>query len=110
MPPGSALTAALTSQAAHIAFQPPTQTGVIQVGRLCRLTKPVMEFLRSKFGDRIISRKSEHHWPPYSPDLSCLDFSVWSEIMAHVFRCEPQTIAQLMVCGRGGRGLHPKHG
>ncbi|KAF0304788.1 hypothetical protein FJT64_023465 [Amphibalanus amphitrite] len=30
MPPGSALTAALTSQAAHIAFQPPTQTGVIQ--------------------------------------------------------------------------------
>ncbi|KAF0313952.1 Peroxidasin-like protein [Amphibalanus amphitrite] len=38
MPPGSALTAALTSQAAHIAFQPPTQTGVIQVGRLCRLT------------------------------------------------------------------------
>ncbi|KAF0312983.1 hypothetical protein FJT64_016401 [Amphibalanus amphitrite] len=38
MPPGSALTAALTSQAALIAFQPPTQTGVIQVGRLCRLT------------------------------------------------------------------------
>ncbi|KAF0301985.1 Neurogenic differentiation factor 4 [Amphibalanus amphitrite] len=34
MPPGSALTAALTSQAAHIAFQPPTQTGVIQVKAL----------------------------------------------------------------------------
>ncbi|KAF0298375.1 hypothetical protein FJT64_004239 [Amphibalanus amphitrite] len=30
MPPGSALTAALTSQAAHIAFQPPTQTAVIR--------------------------------------------------------------------------------
>ncbi|KAF0305224.1 D-2-hydroxyglutarate--pyruvate transhydrogenase DLD2 [Amphibalanus amphitrite] len=31
MPPGSALTAALTSQAAHITFQPPTQTGVIRI-------------------------------------------------------------------------------
>ncbi|KAF0287493.1 hypothetical protein FJT64_014093 [Amphibalanus amphitrite] len=42
MPSGSALTAALTSQAAHITFQPPTQTGVIRVGRLCRLTRPFL--------------------------------------------------------------------
>ena len=59
------------------------------------ITAPVMEFLRSKFGERIISRNSEHHWPPYSPDLSCLDFSLWSQVMAHVARCEPETIAQL---------------
>ena len=55
-----------------------------QDGASPQITEPVMDFLRSKFGDRIISRKSEHHWPPYSPDLSCLDFSIRSEVMAHV--------------------------
>ncbi|KAF0288712.1 Kinesin-like protein KIF13A [Amphibalanus amphitrite] len=38
MPPGSALTAALTSQAAHIAFQPPTQTGGIRSSRRSQKT------------------------------------------------------------------------
>ncbi|KAF0311827.1 Cytoplasmic FMR1-interacting protein [Amphibalanus amphitrite] len=52
MPPGSALTAALTSQAAHIAFQPPTQTGVIQVGRLCRLIS-VLEYYNATLTDII---------------------------------------------------------
>ena len=66
-----------------------------QDGAAPHVTVPVMDFLRSKFGDRIISRNSEHHWPPYSPDLSCLDFSVWSQVVDHVVRCEPATIAQL---------------
>ena len=45
---------------------------------------PVMDFLRSKFGDTIVSRNSTHIWPPYSPDLSPLDFSFWSLAMSEV--------------------------
>ena len=58
------------------------------------ITTPVIEFLHSKFGEWIISRKSGH-WPPYSPDLSCHDFSIWSQIMARMVRYEPRTITQL---------------
>ena len=47
-------------------------------------------FLASKIGDRVISRRTEHHWPPYSPDLNPLDFSFWSQAMAHAVRCEPK--------------------
>ena len=54
-----------------------------------------MDFLRSQFGDRLISRNSEHIWPPYSPDLSCLDFSIWSTISSEVFKAQPTTIEQL---------------
>ena len=35
----------------------------------------VLAFLASKFGARVISKRTEHHWPPYSPDLNPLDFS-----------------------------------
>jgi hypothetical protein len=69
-----------------------------QDGASPHVTGDAMEFLRSKFGDRIISRKSDHHWPPYSPDLSPLDFSFWSQAMAHVIRVEPRTIIDLKMC------------
>ena len=63
-----------------------------------QMTEEVIDFLRSKFGNRIISRKSEHHWPPYSPDLNPLDFSFWSQAMAHVTRVEPTNIRDLKMC------------
>ena len=34
-------------------------------------------------------------WPPYSPDLSPLDFSLWGQALAHVVRCQPKTIDEL---------------
>ena len=55
----------------------------------------MLEFLRSKFGDRIISRNTENHWPPYSPDLSPIDFSFWGQAMAHVVRTKPSTLEEL---------------
>ena len=66
-----------------------------QDGASPHCTPEVLAFLASKFGDRVISRRTEHHWPPYSPDLSPLDFSFWSQAMAHVVRCEPSTLEQL---------------
>ena len=58
-------------------------------------TASVLDFLKSKFGDKIISRETEHFWPPYSPDLNPLDFSFWSQAMAHVYRCKPDTLENL---------------
>ena len=43
----------------------------------------------------MISRKTDHIWPPYSPDLNPLDFSFWSQAMAHVVRCQPATLDDL---------------
>ena len=66
-----------------------------QDGAPPHVTKPVMEFLHSKFGGRVISRNSEHVWPAYSPDLSCLDSSLWSIISSKVYKAQTATIQQL---------------
>ena len=66
-----------------------------QDGASPHCTPEVLAFLSSKFGDRVISRRTEHFWPPYSPDLNPLDFSFWSQSMAHVVRCKPSTLEQL---------------
>ena len=64
-------------------------------GASCHVTGECLEFLQSKYGERIISRRTAHDWPPYSPDLSPLDFSFWSQAMVDVIRCEPSTISEL---------------
>ena len=58
-------------------------------GAAIHIEKKVMAFLRLKFGSRIISRNAEIGWPPYSPDLSCLDTFYWSYVekrMKELFR------------------------
>ena len=64
-------------------------------GASCHVTAECLDFLHAKFGERIISRRTIHHWPPYSPDLSPLDFSFWSQAIAHITRCEPSTLTEL---------------
>ena len=66
-----------------------------QDGASSHVTEEYLQFLKAKFGDRVISRRTENHWPPYSPDLSPLDFSFWSQAMAHLLRCQPPTLQQL---------------
>ena len=55
----------------------------------------MLEFLCSKFGDCILSRNTENHRPPYSPDLSPLDYSFWGQAMAHVVWTKPYTLEEL---------------
>ena len=66
-----------------------------QDGATCHVTDSCLDFLKSKFGNRIISRRTEHHWPPSSPDLSPLDFSFWAQAMQEVYRCRPTTLPAL---------------
>ncbi len=51
-----------------------------------------MEFLRSFFGDRLVSKGL---WPPRSPDLTPLDFFLWGTLKNNVFKHVPRSIEQL---------------
>ena len=45
-----------------------------QDGASVHCTDAVLAFLNAKFGGRVVSRRGEHPWPPYSPDLNPLNF------------------------------------
>ena len=61
----------------------------------CHVTAQYSSFLRTKFGDRIISRNTQHHWPPYSPVLSPLDYSFCSQCTQYVKKVKPKDICDL---------------
>ena len=70
-----------------------------QDGAPCHTSKSTMEFLKSLFKDRIISRYSKivimPEWPANSPDLNPLDFTFWGQAMAKVWEKKPKTIQEL---------------
>ena len=70
---------------------------LMQDGATCHTTRYNMDHLKEKFGNRIISNKSEQMWPPCSPDCNPLDYFFWGHAMAHIFRCKPSTMAELKV-------------
>lgn len=49
----------------------------------------VREYLTERFGDRWIGRGGPVPWPARSPDLTPLDFYLWSEIKRRVYVTEP---------------------
>ncbi len=66
-----------------------------QDGATAHTARIVMDFLKEQFGDRIISRRSNHPWPASSPDLSPLDFFFWSVCEQKVFKSKPTNIEEL---------------
>ena len=67
----------------------------MQDGARVHTTEEVMAWLKAKFQGRVISRKAEVEWPPYSPDLNPLDYFFWSYAMIRVRRRKPATIEEL---------------
>ena len=61
-------------------------------GASCHVTAPYLQFLSSKFGDRLSYRRTYHNWPPNSADLSPLDFISWA---VHVFMCQTSTLEEV---------------
>lgn len=55
----------------------------------------VRNHLNSEFGDHWIGRGGPVSWPPRSPDLTPLDFYLWSEVKRLVYRNEHQTREQM---------------
>ena len=51
-------------------------------------TAAAVEILREEFDGRLIGIGGAIQWPPSSPDLSPLDFSVWGTVKNAVYRYE----------------------
>jgi hypothetical protein len=46
-------------------------------------------------GDRLISRRTDFPWPPYSPNLNPTDYFLWGYLKEKVYANNPQTLAVL---------------
>ena len=66
-----------------------------QDGATAHCTNMVMDWLRGKFGERIISHNSALAWPSRSPDLSPLDFWFWSVCLRELRRVPPTSLEGL---------------
>lgn len=45
----------------------------------------VVNWLEEMFNDRVISRRCDNFWPPYSPDLNPCDFYLWGYLKSRVY-------------------------
>ena len=44
---------------------------------LPHIANAILDLLQQRFGDGVISRKTDYQWAAYSPDLNPLDFFLW---------------------------------
>ena len=62
---------------------------------LDHLKRRAIDFLRSEFGERVVSRNGPVEWPPRSCDLTPLDFILWVYIKSLVYAIKPATLDDL---------------
>ena len=62
---------------------------------LDHLKRRTIDLLKSKFGERVISRNGPVEWPPCSCDLTPLDFFLWGHIKSLVYANKPATLDDL---------------
>ena len=58
-------------------------------------SKLALDWLKSNFNNRVISRKTDFEWAPHSPDLSPPDFFLWGYLKDRVYKTNPRTIGEL---------------
>lgn len=64
-------------------------------------TRQNLELLREHFGSRVIARGFPEMfdeglaWPPYSPDISPLDFFLWGYVKDKVYQTNPKSLSEL---------------
>lgn len=72
-----------------------------QDGATPHCTTENLQFINDAFEGRVISRKFPQkfgkgiEWPPYSPDLSPMDFFLWGSIKDKVYKKMPQDLVEL---------------
>lgn len=66
-----------------------------QDGATCHAARETIVLLRGRFQDRVISRNSDHQWPPRSCDLTPCDFYLWGYLKSLVYANKPRTINDL---------------
>ncbi|GFT00902.1 putative mariner transposase [Trichonephila clavipes] len=66
-----------------------------QDGATCHTARALIDLLKDKFGDRLISRFGSVNWPPRSCDLTPLDYFLWGYVKSLVYADKPQTLDHL---------------
>ena len=59
------------------------------------ISKESLAWLQQRFPDRLLSRRCDPQWSPYSPDLSPPDFYLWGYLKDRVYANNPQSIPDL---------------
>lgn len=66
-----------------------------QDGATAHTSSKARAWLKSRFGNKVISHLTDFPWPARSPDLSPLDFFLWGYLKENVFRTKPNNIDTL---------------
>jgi hypothetical protein len=74
---------------------PLASTWFQQDGATAHCSNENLELLESKFGDRLISRRTRRPWPSRSPDLSTCDFFLWGYLKSKVYANAPNSLQDL---------------
>ena len=54
------------------------------------------QYLRQHFlGGRLLSRRTDNPWPPYSPDLNPADYNLWGYFKERVYTGNPRSSEEL---------------
>lgn len=67
------------------------RTWMMQDGARVHTTRVNLRVLSRLFGRRIISLRTQHPWPPRSPDLTPLDYFIWPYVKERVYAAAPAT-------------------
>lgn len=68
-----------------------------QDGATCHTATLTIDLLKTRFGDKIISRNCPVNYPPRSCDLTPCDFFLWGYVKSQVYADNPTTIEQLKI-------------
>jgi len=66
-----------------------------QDGATCHTATVTIELLKSKFGDKLISKNGPVNWPARSCDLTFLDYFLWGYVKSQIYADKPATINAL---------------
>ena len=66
-----------------------------QDGATCHTAEATHDVLRPVFEDLIISRRADVVWPPWSCDLTPLDYYFWGTVIDKCYADKPETIDAL---------------
>ena len=66
-----------------------------QDGATCHTAIATIDLLKSKFGDKLISRNGLVNWPAMSCDLAPLDYFLWGYVKSLIYADKPSTIDAL---------------
>lgn len=80
-----------------------------QDGAPCHTAEATLDVLRPVFEDRTISHRADVVWPPWSCDLTPLDYYLWGAIKDKCYADKPETIDALTENIREAIGEIPLH-